>query len=284
MAIYKPVSSVSKRAIGVAGSVLGGIGNSIGSAIGNKIGNGVVGNVIQTGIGIATSEVTRRATNKLMDVAYKADEKVSKSLRKGLKTFGLNAFDNEYIGRNALHHAGNLSFQDMFEIYKHTNPDELSRKNFYLLEVNDRSGNAPTSNGHKYSQFNLLATSLSFNSFEISGEAVPIGAAELDKPTENARTTMTLTMLDDKFGTIKKWAEQKSQMVSASDGTFMPPAYYVFEVRVVFGTNVSDQRFYEQIYTMRIQSMAHELARTEQGLEELQLTFVQADTCMPHWL
>lgn len=283
MAIYKPVSSIARRAIGIGGSILGSIGNTVGSTLNNKIG-GRLGSIAQSGINLATTEITKQASHKLIGLAYQADKKIAQITRKGLKTFGLNSFDYQNIKHNALHHAGNLSIQQMWEIYKHTNVDDLSHKNFYVLEINDKSGYAPSSNGAYHSKFNLFTTNLSFNSFEISGEAVAIGASELDKPTENARTTMTMSILDDKYSTIKQWAEQKSQMISASDGTFMPPAYYVFEVRVVFGTNIPSSYFYEQVYTMRVQSMSHELSRSEQALEEIQLTLVQSDTCMPNWL
>ena len=93
-----------------------------------------------------------------------------------------------------------------------------------------------------------------------------------------------MTVFDDAHGTIKRWAENKAHMIAASDGTFMPPAYYVFDVRIVFGTNIPDESYYEQIYTMRMQTMPHELSRNDKGLEELQLTFAQTDTFMPHWI
>lgn len=288
MAIYKPVSTAARAALGIGGSILNGAAGALGQHLGGKLGDsfgGRLGNaVLQNGLNLATGEITRRVANPTLDVAQKADTRLKQLARKGLGTFGLNAFDDEAIGRDAMHHAGNLSVRDLWEIYRRTDSDELSRKNFYVLEVNDRSNNAPTSGGHRHSQFNLLTTALSFTSMDIQGEAVPIGAAELDKPNSNARTVMTLTVMDDRFGTIKRWAEQKAYTCAATDGTFMPPAYYVFDVRVVFGTNIADERYYEQIYTMRMQTMPHELARTEQGLEEIQLVFAQTDTCMPHWL
>ena len=106
----------------------------------------------------------------------------------------------------------------------------------------------------------------------------------MDKPSANSRTTVSMNVFDDAHGTIKRWAENKAHMIAASDGTFMPPAYYVFDVRIVFGTNIPDENYYEQIYTMRMQTMPHELSRNDKGLEELQMTFTQTDTFMPHWI
>ncbi len=288
MSIYQPVSTVTRRALGVGGSILNGVAGQISTNLGANLGNGLSGRLAQTalnaGTNLAVSEITRRVTNPLMDFAQQADNRLKSVARKGLQVFGLNGFDDENISRNALHYSGNLSILQAWENYKLSNVDSLSRKNFYLLEVNDRSGNAPTSNGKRHSQFNLWCTNLSFTSFDIQGEAIQVGAIELDKPTANAKTVMNLTMFDDEFGTIKRWAQNKASMIAASDGTFMPPAYYVFEVRVVFGTNIAHSSYYEQIYTMRVQTMPHELSRTEQGLEELQLTFSQVDTFMPSWI
>lgn len=288
MSIYKPISNTSRRALSIGGSVLNGVARGLGAKISSRFGDNLAGKLaqtaIQTGTNLAVGEITRRVANPAMKLAQSLDNRLKNIARKGLKTFGLNAFDNESIAHNAMHNAGNLSIWQVWENYKHTNPNNLSRKNFYVLEVNDRSNGAPTSGGHKHSQFNLLCTGLSFNSFDIQGEAVQVGAIELDKPSANAKTVMTVTVFDDQFGTIKRWAERKAQMIAASDGTFMPPAYYVFEVRVVFGTNIADSAYYEQIYLMRVQTMPHELSRNEQGLEELQLTFTQTDTFMPSWI
>lgn len=305
MSIYKPVSTASRRLSAFGSSLLGGIADGIMNGnrgavsvngtefkawrgVNKVLGGSALGraasSLIGKGVNVATSEITRRLNAKTSELSRKLDDKISRLTRKGLKTFGMNAFDNERISREAVHFTGNMSIRDVWEMYKHTDVDSLSRKNFYILEVNDRSSAAPTSNGDRFSRFNLLATALSFTAFDIQGEAVPIGAVELDKPSASPRTVMNLTMLDDAYGTIKRWAEQKALMIAASDGTFLPPSHYVFDVRIVFGTNIADANYYEQIYTMRVQTMPHELSRTEQGLEEIQLTFVQSDTFMPHWI
>lgn len=292
MSIYKPVSSATRGLLGISGSILSGVSNAIGNKIigavssqtSNKIIQGAVNSAIQTGVSMANNEITRRVSNPLMQTAQSLDTRLKNIARKGLKTFGLNAFDNQGIKHNTIPHAGGLSILDAWENYKHTNPSGLSHKNFYVLEINDRSPNAPTSNGDKHSMFNLLTTNLQFTSIDIQGETVQLGSVEADRLSANARTVINLTVIDDKLGTIKRWCEQKAFMMASPDGTFMPPAYYCFEVRIVFGTNIADARFYEQIYTMRLQTMPHELTRQEQGLEELQLTFAQTDAFMPHWI
>lgn len=288
MSIYKPVSNVSRRSMSFSGSLLNGLGSALNSHIGAKFGDSIGGKIAQTalnkGTNLVVNEITRRVTNPLMKWVQSTDNHLKNITRKGLKTFGLNAFDNETIAHDALHHLGNLSIWDAWQNYKLMNIDNLSHKNFFVLEINDRSNSAPTSNGNRHSQFNLLCTSLSFTSFDIPSEAVQVGSIELDKPSANAKTVLNITVFDDEIGTIKRWAENKATMITASDGTFMPPAYYVFEVRIVFGSNIANSAFYEQIYLMRVQTMPHELSRNDQGLEELQLTFTQVDTFMPSWI
>lgn len=283
MSIYKPVTQYTRNALALGGSML----SNVGGQISNKIGGGGsllgrVGNrVAHTAVNVAGNEITRRVANPMMNAAQAVDKKLAEIRRKGLKLLGLNAFDNFNPSDDAMSLAGGLSMWDMLDIHARTNGDDLSRKNFYILEINDRSRASPVINGEKYSQFNLLTTSLSFNSFDIQGESIPIGSVELDKLGSNAKTVLNLTCYDDKWGTIKQWAALKSQVMTGSDGTFLPPVYYCFEVRIVFGTNIPDPKFYEQIYLMRVQTMPHELTRQENGLEELNLTFSQVDTFMP---
>lgn len=286
MSLYKPISSATRAVLGVSGSVLNGaVGNLTKSLnLGDNLGGQLANTALTAASNLGVSEITRRVSNPLMNVANKLDTRLKNIARKGLKTFGLNAFDNVGLADNALQHMGNLSIRQVWENYKLMNVDDLSRKNFFVLEINDRSHSAPTSGGSIHSQFNLLTTQLSFNSVDIQGEAIPIGAVEMDKPSANSRTTLSMTVFDDAHGTIKRWAENKAHMIAASDGTFMPPAYYVFDVRIVFGTNIPDENYYEQIYTMRMQTMPHELSRNDKGLEELQMTFTQTDTFMPHWI
>ena len=286
MSLYKPISSATRAALGVSGSVLNGVAGNLTKSLnlGDNLGGKLANTALTTATNLGVSEITRRVSNPLMNAANKLDTRLKNIARKGLAVFGLNAFDNNGLADNSLQHMGNLSIRQVWENYKLMNVDELSRKNFFVLEINDRSNSAPTSGGDIHSQFNLLATQLSFNSVDIQGEAIQIGAVEMDKPSANSRTTLSLTVMDDQYGTIKRWAENKAQMIAASDGTFMPPAYYVFDVRIMFGTNVADESYYEQIYTMRMQTMPHELSRHDKGLEELQFTFAQTDTFMPHWI
>ena len=280
MAIYKPVSSITRKLLGTANNALSG---SL-SNLAQKPTLNIALSLAQKATHIANSQITQAVSSNALGLASKLDNKISHLTRKGLSAIGLNAFDAQTIQDAAMQHNGNLTIAQIWQNYQLTNVDNLSRKNFYILEINDRQASQPTQNGAYHSLFDLVATHLSFTSFDIQGEAVQIGSVEAEKIGANARTILNLTVFDDETGTIKQWAQTKATTVAASDGTVMPPAFYCFEVRIVFGTNIADSRFYEQIYTMRVQTMPHELSRNEQGLEEITLTFAQTDTFMPHWI
>lgn len=279
MSIYKPVSSISNSLMSIGGSLLGGIASGLGS----KFGSGLGGSLGKAALNIGVSAVSRKVAGVIQPLAYSADSFLQKQLTNLTESDGINLFSEDAsLSKGALEIAGGLSFQDMWEIVQETDAYSLSRKNFYILEINDRSGSAPTDkDGSKHNKFNLLTTNLSFSPITINSEAVQIGSIELDKLQSSGRTEMTLTCLDDSMGTIKNWASQRASSVAPSDGTFLPPYFYLFDVKVIFGTNVENSDYYNETYTMRISEMSHELSRESQALENVSLKFTQWDTCMP---
>lgn len=287
MAIYRPVSSIANVGLSIGNGILGGVTDSISSKLGGmmpatrlgKVGGALVG----AGMQQASSEISRRVSSKVNSLAYSADKRLSKAKNSLLNTFGLGLFDSIGVSSQGLLDSGGLTMRDIYQIWQETDPHSLSRQNFYVIEVNDRSGNAPVSrvNGQKYSRFNLLCTDLSFSSFEMQNEPVNVGSVVLNKLTSNQPTELSLTLYDDMAGSIKKWAEQKSLMMTQSNGLVMPPINYIFDVRIIFGTNIDDDDYYHQIYTMQMGSMQHQLTRESVDIEKVQLQFTQFDTCMP---
>ena len=278
MSIYSPVSSVTNAAMSFAGSLLGGISNRLGASLGNSLG----GRLGAAALGQVGNAVSRRVAGVIEPLANKADAWLNTQFNKMLGQVGLNLFSNDVsLSDGALNIAGGLSFKDMWQIVQQTDAYTLSRKNFYVLEINDRSYQSPTAKDGKHSLFNLLTTNLSFMPITINSEAVQIGSVEIDKLQSSARTEMSLTCLDDQFGTIKNWAKGRAAATAPSDGTFSIPFLYLFDVKVIFGTNVENSAFYNETYTMRLSEMSHELSRSGQALEEVTLKFTQWDTCMP---
>lgn len=291
MSIYKPspVSSAVGGLTSLGGSLLGGLGQGLGQGVAGVLGDSALGKfgsqAANAAIGLATHEVSKRISSAAQNWAYDVDQKIENGARKGLSGLGLNAFDNQRQKHDALLFAGGLSLVDMKQIIDEVQADTLARKNFYVLQINDRSGQGPVegADGNR-SLFNLFTTQLSVNAFDIGGETIQIGSGELDVVNTSARSELNLTVLDTADGIIKDWATRKASYTAPSNGTVMPPYYYLFDVRIVYGTNVAYKQFYDQVYTMRVASMQNDVSRSEQGLEEVPLRFVQSDTFMPHWL
>ncbi len=273
MSLYNPVSSVSNTVLGIGGGILGGLADGLGQAIGQATGSEFLGNIAGAVASQVTNEASRRAAAKLQDWAFDADDKLA----------SLGVFKNGQVSDGALNIAGGLSFSDMWQNFQEIDGDNLSRRSFWIIEIDDRSGHAPVAkDGTRNTMFNLLTTNLSFNQTIINSEAVPVGSIELDKLQSSARTEMQLSVMDDEYGTIKRWIKRKALSTAQSDGTFLMPFFYLFDVRVVFGTNVALKEYYSETYTMRLADAQHELDRKDRSsLEEFQLKFVQWDTCMP---
>ena len=141
------------------------------------------------------------------------------------------------------------------------------------MEISDGLSSQPVQGTQAHlSKFNLFVQSLDLNPVEISGDVHLIGSASLNMPQQNNLTEMNLTILDDINGTIKRWARQKLAFTTPSDGTVMPSIYR---------TNKALKDYYNERYTMELASYNTQLARTEQGLEEITLRFVQESTFMP---
>lgn len=264
----------------VGASVLGGVTQQFGA----RLGSSLAGRLGAAALGQVAHAASRRVAGVVEPLANQADAWLNGQFNQMLGSMGLNLFSSDVnLSDGALNIAGGLSFKDMWQTVQEIDAYTLSRKNFYVLEINDRSGQSPTAKDGRHSLFNLLTTNLSFTPITINSEAVAIGSVELDKLQTSARTEMSLTCLDDQWGTIKNWAKGRASAVAPSDGTFAVPFLYLFDVKVIFGTNVEQSSYYNETYTMRLSEMSHELSRSGQALEEVTLKFTQWDTFMPSY-
>jgi hypothetical protein len=278
MSIYSPVSSATNALMSVGGSILGGVAGKLGAGFGSSFG----GRLGAAAVSAATHAVSRRVAGVIQPMANKVDSWINKQYNKMMGKVGLNIFSEDVdYADGALNVAGGMAFKDMWEIVQATDAYTLSRKNFYVLEISDRSYQSPTAKDGKYSLFHLLTTNLSFSSVTIGGEAVQLGSVEIDHLQSSARTEMTLSCYDDAMGTIKNWAKGRANATAPSDGTFGIPFLYLFDVKVIFGTNVENSDYYNETFTMRLSDLSHELDRSSQALEVVSLKFTQWDTCMP---
>lgn len=284
MSIYQTslFSGLTQSATGLLGGVANGLSSALGNTLSNALGGGAVGSLGSGALNYATNQAMNTVAQKLNKAGYKTDRKIDKLLGTSFNELGISAWADSNADASPLLFAGGLSMKEIKQIIEAANTETLARKNFYVLEINDGSHDETVSGSPAHlSRFNLLTQSLDLNPIDISGEPHQIGSAVFNMPTQNGLTELSLTVVDDMFGTIKEWAKRKEAYSTPSDGTVMPAVYRTFAVRIIYGTNKAYKDYYNERYTMELTSTSCQLARTEQGLEEITMRFTQESTFMP---
>lgn len=161
-------------------------------------------------------------------------------------------------------------------IYDEISGNRYSKKNLWLLEV----GSAIT--GDVSHRFNMFATGLEFSPYTISGEKKKIGAGHADIVNSSDPVEIRVTTFDDESGFIKTWFAAHCQAAANVDGTVGVPGAYFIKITVVhgFAHNSARRGGYEDKGLFRPANIDMSLNRTEDALQELQMTFVQLDTFM----
>lgn len=284
MSIYQTslFTGLAQSASGMLGSIAGGLGGALGNAVSGALGGGALGSLAAGAINYGTNMAMEAAARKLSKLGYKADRHTDNLLSTTFDKLGLSVFENGQPDANALLFAGGLSMKEIQQIIESANTETLSRKNFYVLEINDGTNDDAVHDVQPHlSRFNLFTQTLDLNPIEITGEQQQVGAAMFNVPTQSGLTEMNLTVLDDMFGTIKQWCKMKEAFTTPSDGTVMPAVYRTFSVRIIYSTNKAYEDYYNEKYTMELAGTQYQLARTEQGLEEISMRFIQESTFMP---
>jgi hypothetical protein len=131
--------------------------------------------------------------------------------------------------------------------------------------------------------FNLFAVDAGFSPYSITGEAVPLGAMNMDRLGGTEQVELRITTFDDKLGSVKRWFEGKCDQVAHVDGTFGLPMDYLVSIElshmIAERPEQSDPRLQHR-WLMRPGTINTELSRRGAELEELSLTFVQFDPFM----
>lgn len=151
---------------------------------------------------------------------------------------------------------------------------ELARKNLWMLEVTSAIG------GDVFDHFNMLATSVEYSPAAVSGEKVQVGSASIDSVTTSDPTELSMSVMDDRDGTLRSWFTALCRTATPEDGTVTPPAYYTVKIRVLHGIITEFGTFgaYQNVGYFRPVSLQLNLDRSEDGLEMTQITFTQQDS------
>ncbi|ABO60616.1 hypothetical protein LA345_39015 (plasmid) [Burkholderia vietnamiensis] len=179
---------------------------------------------------------------------------------------------------------GGITPYEAQQICAEVQATQYAKKNLFFVEILDFYPDQGGTQGQSSGLFNLFATNISIGPLTISGEGRAIGAGVMDVIHGSERTEMRITTLDDSYGSIKRWFQTRCDLLAHSDGTFGVPADYLVQVRILHAAINDDvmQRYggYEEKYIMRCGSLETELNRAEDGMQEIQMSFVQFDSFM----
>jgi hypothetical protein len=292
MSLYNDIAnSLSKR--GLTSAISGGIdkalgGISTGNVFGDAIGRIGVGMARNAAIGLVNKYIPP-SMQRLVNAGTGA---VGDIMNGDFGSAGLRLLDSGYLGKlipgmdgvgsQARYWGtptplfGGISPAEAKRIYDEMRSVEYCKKNLFLIEVD--SNLVKNISG----RFNLFATEVEYSPYTITGEKKKIGAAHADIVNSSDPVELRITTLDDKTGFIKNWFAAHCLAAAGQDGTVGVPYDYVVDITIVHGFVTKDSSYggYVDIGKYRAANMDLSLSRREDGLEEIQLSFVQADTFM----
>lgn len=254
------------------------------------IGNGLSGSA-------AGGALLNKAVGKFAPRAYNTARALQRGDFAGAALSGLNAIRdklgiasplwNPHIAdlyfqatRNPL--LGGITPEEAARIAAEVQGTQYSKKNLFFIEIRD--WNPPAGSNDISHAFNLFATDAAFGPWTISSEAKPIGMGVMDTVTGTERTDLRITTYDDTNGTIKAWFDAKCSRIAHPDGTIGVPADYLVGINIIQSA-INDEAMaafggYKSEFIMRPASLDIELSRSEDGLQQIQLSFNQFDTFM----
>lgn len=169
---------------------------------------------------------------------------------------------------------GGITAQEAREIFNEAVSVDHAKTNLWLLEVSSELGVDISQ------RFNLLATQVEYSPFILQGDKETIGSATVDLLRANDPVELSITTLDDKDGTIKKWFAMHMAAAAPRDGTINEPATYAIRFRILHGYIQDHAGGYEDIGLFRPENLSVSLSRRDDNLEEVQMSFSQLDTFM----
>lgn len=173
---------------------------------------------------------------------------------------------------------GGITPKEARQIVEDAKGYDRAKKNLWMVEVSSKLNSGEV---NIPSVFNMFATELSYSSM-LTGEATKIGGANYDIVQGVEPVELSLTTYDDRDGTIKKWFCAHHSAAVSRDGTVSEPDSYAIKIRVLHGfiKRPDTGTPFETVGLFRPTNMELNLSRSEDGLEEIQLTFTQLDTFM----
>lgn len=130
------------------------------------------------------------------------------------------------------------------------------------------------------SNYNLLATGLSYTPISIEGDQHNIGAAIVGGAKSAQRAEISLTTMDTEDGFIKRWFKNKASAAIHPDGTVGVLADSLIQIRILHGfvSDNTNRGGFEETLICRPVSVDYEFDRREDAMQEFTLRFEQTDT------
>jgi len=177
---------------------------------------------------------------------------------------------------------GGISLSEAERIAAEVQSTNYAKKNLWYLQI----GEWEKEDGYEdiSHAFNLFATDVTYTPRSITSEGKAIGMGVMDAISGSERAELRITTYDDARGTVRGWFNSKLAKVAHDDGTLGLPMEYLIKIRV--GQSATDELggtlfgSYQETYLLRPTSIDYELSRTEDGLQQIQMTFSQFDTYM----
>jgi hypothetical protein len=142
----------------------------------------------------------------------------------------------------------------------------------------------PESNGLSAEDaFSFFATDVSYGPITLEGEKKKIGSAQADTVDTGGPTDLTITVMDDERGTLKRWFRALSARTVASDGTVGVPADFAVSIEITHAIASQQAAGFALAYSdtvlVRPKSVEFELGRSARGeVQTFQMGFTQLDT------
>lgn len=195
-----------------------------------------------------------------------------------LVKFGTDSLSSKLTGRVTAGDkviTGGINLSNYAKVMEEFQSIALARKNLFMFTAtNLASGTAP--------DMNMFLTDYSYSPFTVRGDAVTIGAGSMDNPTGVEAVRIQATCMDDVGGSIKTWFKNLKRAMAPGDGTVGLPMDYLIRITITHAFAHADAEnagsAFVDSFIVRPESIEHEGSRRDDGMQELQLAFVQFDT------
>lgn len=152
--------------------------------------------------------------------------------------------------------------------------DRAKANLFHFNATNLQTGTAPA--------MNMFVVDYGLSPFTVRGESVAVGAGSFDRVDGVDAVQLRVTTMDDAGGSVKTWFKNLKRTMAPGDGTVGLPLGYLVRITLThaFPSAQSDNAggAFVESYVMRPGSIEYEGSRRQDGLQELQLSFVEFDT------